>query len=180
MPASIVYFLNTEKWWKNMKTNVWNVNQQFAKYSICYLIIYSSSQTICCLFIKKCFGLFVVPWEFVKNCWKCRDNFWAVSSESKAWVEVRPRADWIMCYAIIRCISLPSVAARWDVNSGAGPGSQGGEGRGQVMVPVSKCSKLSPSVFLWATAEPYKHDSVFSVRRPYHTIYQVFGVHCRQ
>ena len=110
MPASIVYFLITEKWWKKMKTNVWNVNQQFAKYSICYLIIYSSSQTICCLFIKKCFGLFVVPWEFVKNCWKCRDNFWAVSSESKAWVEVRPRADWIMRYAIIRCISLPSVA----------------------------------------------------------------------
>ena len=180
MPASIVYFLNTEKWWKNMKTNVWNVNQQFAKYSICYLIIYSSSQTICCLFIKKCFGLFVVPWEFVKNCWKCRDNFWAVSSESKAWVEVRPRADWIMCYgyAIIRCISLPSVALHAGMSTaGRGLGHRGERSGDGARVQVIQAL---PSVFLWATAEPYKHDSVFSVRRPYHTIYQVFGVHCRQ
>ena len=164
MTGSIVYFLNTEKWRKNMKTNEWNVNQQFAKYSICCFIIYSSPQTICCLFIKKCFGLFVIPWEFVKNCWKCRDNFWAVSSESKAWVEVSLCADWIMCYAIIRCISLPSVA----LHAGMSTAGRVTGWRGQVMVSVSQCSKLSPSVFLWATAEPYKHDSVSSVRRTWH------------
>ena len=176
MPASIVYFLNTEKWWKNMKTNVWNVNQQFAKYSICYLIIYSSSQTICCLFIKKCFGLFVVPWEFVKNCWKCRDNFWAVSSESKAWVEVRPRADWIMRYAIIRCISVPSVAACWDVNSGAGPGSQGGEVRWWCPCPSAPSS---PPLSSYERQQNHTNMIQCSVWGG-HTIYQVFGVHCRQ
>ena len=178
MPASIVYFLNTKK----MKTNVWNVNQQFAKYSICYLIIYSSSQTICCLFIKKCFGLFVIPWEFVKNCWKCRDNFWAVSSESKAWVEVSLCADWIMCYAIIRCISLPSVALHAGMSTAGrvlGAGSQGGEVRWW-------CPCLSaPSSLPLSPHEPQQNHTnmIQCPQREYpggHGIYRVFGVHCRQ
>ena len=167
-----------EKWWKNMKTNVWNVNQQFAKYSICYLIIYSSSQTICCLFIKKCFGLFVVPWEFVKNCWKCRDNFWAVSSESKAWVEVRPRADWIMRYAIIRCISLPSVALHAGMSTaGRGLGhrvERSGDGaRVQVLQALPLCLLMSDSrtIQTWFSVQceegiPYHIPSVWCALSP--------------
>ena len=161
MPASIVYFLNTKK----MKTNVWNVNQQFAKYSICYLIIYSSSQTICCLFIKKCFGLFVIPWEFVKNCWKCRDNFWAVSSESKAWVEVSLCADWIMCYAIIRCISLPSVALHAGMSTAGWRAGHRVENSGEgvtVLQALSLCLLRSHS----RTIQTWSSDR--SVRRAYH------------
>ena len=67
-------------------------------------------------------------------------------------------------------------AACWDVNSGAGPGCWVTGWRVQVMVSVSQCSKLSPSVFLWATAEPYKHDSVFQCEDSGgHGIYQVFS-----